>query len=114
MFVLGNRATGRGENVFGGQPLAPLRATTLALNGPSRPSTSLLKLSPGQFPLLQYTSRTGNGNFTLGSLPTGWPRKLVTNAAKQPLIRGFSPEARRPGDALAAQEAPLMTDWASR
>jgi autotransporter-associated beta strand protein len=38
-------------------------------------------MSVGQFPLIKYTTRTGNGAFVLGSLPVNVTAQIVTNAA---------------------------------
>ena len=38
-------------------------------------------MSKGQFPIVKYTSRTGNGVFVLGSLPANVGAQIVTNVA---------------------------------
>ena len=63
----------------GGQTNAPLHVNSLAANGPVTVNVAGFNFSTGQFPLLQYNIRTGNGSFSLGSLPVGITAQLVTN-----------------------------------
>jgi autotransporter-associated beta strand protein len=97
----------------GGQPLAPLHVTNLAVNGPATVNIVGFNFSPGQFPLLQYSSRTGNGNFTLGSLPSGMVAQLVTNAANNSIDLAVT-SAATGGIPWQPKQAPLMTDWAQQ
>lgn len=95
----------------GGQSSAPLLITTLAVNGPTTINVSGYNFSAGEFPLVQYDSRTGNGSFTLGSVPAGMAAQLVTNAANKSidLLVTTAPASAMPWH---AKQAPLMTDWA--
>ncbi|MEI9960814.1 MAG: hypothetical protein WDM76_06680 [Limisphaerales bacterium] len=69
--------------------------------------------STGQFPLVQYGSRTGNGSFTLGSLPSGMTAQLITNAENKSLDLVVI-TASTGGVPWQPKQAPLMTDWAQR
>lgn len=96
----------------GGQSNAPLQVTSLSVNGPVTISVAGYDFSPGQFPLVQYKSRTGNGNFTLGSVPPGMVAQIVTNAPNKSidLVISTAPVGL-PWQPLSA---PLMTDWAQQ
>jgi autotransporter-associated beta strand protein len=95
----------------GGQSPAPLRVTSLAVNGPVSINIAGFNFAPGQFPLLKYNSRTGGGNFTLGSLPSGMVAQLVTNAVNQSIDLAVT-SAAPGGMPWQPMQAPLMTDWA--
>jgi autotransporter-associated beta strand protein len=110
-------ATGSGLSFnfagVGGQPLAPLRVTSLAVNGPVTIDIAGFNFSRGQFPLLQFVSRIGNGNFTLGSLPSGMAAQLVTNAANNSIDLVVT-SAATGGMPWQPKQAPLMSDWAQQ
>jgi autotransporter-associated beta strand protein len=97
----------------GGQPLAPLHATSFVVNGPVAVSVAGFNFSPGQFPLVQYGSRSGSGNLVLGSLPSGMVAQLVTNAANQS-VDLLVTSAASGGVPWQPKQAPLMTDWAQQ
>lgn len=97
----------------GGQSIAPLFANSLVMNGPVTVNIAGYNFSPGRFPLVQYGARTGNGNFTLGSLPTGMAAQLETNAANQTLDLVVT--AAGPNEIpWQPKQAPLMTAWAQQ
>jgi autotransporter-associated beta strand protein len=110
-------AAGSGLNLnfagVGGQPLAPLRVTSLAVNGAVTLNIAGFNFSPGQIPLVKYGSLTGNGNFTSGSLPSGMVAQLVTNAANQSIDLVVI-SAATGGMPWQPKQAPLMTDWAQQ
>jgi len=95
----------------GCQSLAPLRVTSLVVNGPVSINVAGFNFSPGQFPLVRYGSHTGNGNFALGSLPSGMVAQLVTNAANNSIDLVVT-SAASGGMPWQPKQAPLMTDWA--
>ena len=97
----------------GGQPIAPLTVTSFAVNGPVTVNVTGFNFLPGQFPLVQYGLRTGNGNLTLGSLPSGMVAQLVTNAANQSIDLVVT-SAATDGMPWQPRQAPLMTDWAQQ
>ncbi len=97
----------------GGQPLAPLHVNTLTMNGSVTLNLAGFNFSPGQILLLQYSSRTGNGNFMLGSLPSGMVAQLVTNAANSSIDLVIT-SAATGGISWQPKQAPLMTDWAQQ
>ncbi|HTI98917.1 MAG TPA: autotransporter-associated beta strand repeat-containing protein [Dongiaceae bacterium] len=113
--VLNLAATGTGLNFdyagAGGQSLAPLRVSSLTVSGPVRVNVAGYNFSPGQFPLLQYVTRTGGGSFTLGTVPAGMTAQLVTNAANKS-IDLLVTTAATGGMPWESKQAPLMTDWA--
>ena len=109
-------ATGSGLSIdfagLGGQSTAPLYATTLAVEGPVSISIAGFNFSTGQFPLVQYSSRTGSGAFSLGSLPMGMVAQLVTNAPNKSIdLVIITPPYTLPWQ---PKQAPLMTDWAQQ
>jgi autotransporter-associated beta strand protein len=110
-------ATGSGLNFnsagVGGQPLAPLNVNSLAVNGPVTVNIAGFNFSPGQIPLVQYGSRTGNGDITLGSLPSGMVAQLVTNVANSSIDLAVA-SAASGGMPWQPKQAPLMTDWAQQ
>ncbi len=110
-------ATGGGLNLnfdgAGGQLIAPLHANSLTLNGPVVLNVAGYNFSTGQFPLVQYGSRTGSGGFALGSLPSGMTAQLVTNAANKSLDLVVT-VASAEGKPWQPELAPLMTDWAQQ
>src|SRR5208282_1996315 len=68
-------AAGSGLNFnfagLGGQATAPLSVSSLSVNGPVTVGIAGFNFSTGQFPLVQYASKTGSGSFALGSIPSG-------------------------------------------
>lgn len=66
---------------FGNPTSAPLNVTgALAVNGVVTVNIDDDLPQLGQFPLIQYGSRSGSGSFALGSLPPGVVANIVTNA----------------------------------
>lgn len=66
---------------FGNPISAPLNVTgALAVNGVVTVNIDNDLPQLGQFPLIQYGSRSGSGSFALGSLPPGVVANIVTNA----------------------------------
>lgn len=65
-----------------GNPIiAPLAAYgNLAVNGTITVNLATALPQLGEFPLIQYTSRSGSGSFVLGPLPIGVAATIVTNA----------------------------------
>src|SRR5665213_705724 len=97
---------------LGGQPTAPLHVNSLLVNGPVTVSIAGFNFSTGQFPLVQYNSKTGNGNFTLGSIPSGMAAQLVTNVPNKSLDLVIT--AAPASLPWQPKQAPLMTDWAQQ
>lgn len=97
----------------GGDPVAPLHAATLTVNGPVTVNIAGYNFSPGQFPLLQYGSRSGNGSFALGSLPSGVVAQIVTNTLNNSIDLVVTAAATG-GMPWQPGQAPLMTDWAQQ
>lgn len=58
---------------------APLSATSLAVNGTVTVNVADQNIDLGIIPLLEYTSKSGSGNFVLGTLPTGVIANIVDN-----------------------------------
>lgn len=97
---------------FGGQPVAPIYATSLAVNGSATINIAGSGFATGQFPLVQYNTLTGSGSFALGSLPAGMVAQLVTNAPNKSIDLVIT-------TALAMapwqmKQSSLMTQWASQ
>ena len=66
---------------FGNPTSAPLNVTgALAVNGAVTVNIDSALPQLGQFPLIQYGSRSGSGSFVLGSRPPGVEATIVTNA----------------------------------
>ena len=95
----------------GGRPTAPLQVGSLAVAGPLTLNVAGFNFSPGQYPLVQYQSRTGGGSFALGSLPAGMAAQIVTNASNQS-IDLLVTAATAVGMPWQPKPAPLMTEWA--
>ncbi|HXS68740.1 MAG TPA: glycoside hydrolase family 2 TIM barrel-domain containing protein, partial [Candidatus Polarisedimenticolia bacterium] len=96
----------------GGQSNAPISAATLNINGPVFLNVAGFNFTTGEFPLLQYGSISGTGNFSLGSIPAGMAAQLATNSGNQSidLVVTTAP-AELPWQ---PKSAPLMTDWAQQ
>ena len=97
----------------GGQTIAPLRVASLTINGPLSVNIAGYNFPTGQFPLIQYGSRTGDGSLILGALPDGMSAQLITNAATKSidLLVTAAPAGGMP---WLPKRAPLMTDWAQQ
>jgi autotransporter-associated beta strand protein len=95
----------------GGQPSAPLVVSSLVVDGAVTVNIAGYNFSPGQIPLVHYSSLTGSGNLTLGSVPSGMTAQLVTNTLNQSidLLVTAAPAGGMPWQ---PKQAPLMTDWA--
>jgi len=97
---------------FGGQSTAPLSASALAVNGPVIINIAGVNFQTNQFPLLKYTTRTGAGGFTLGSLPSGMQAQLVTNLPNKSI--DLKVTVAPVGLPWQLKQAPIMTDWAQQ
>lgn len=97
---------------FGGQSTAPLSASALAVNGPVIINIAGVNFQTNQFPLLQYTTRTGAGGFTLGLLPSGMQAQLVTNLPNKSI--DLKVTVAPVGLPWQLKQAPIMTDWAQQ
>ncbi len=97
----------------GGQPAAPIHTTAFAVNGSVTVNIAGFNFSAGQFPLVQYGSRTGNGSFTLGTLPSGMVAQIVTNTSNKS-IDLLVTAAETVGLPWQPKQAPLMTAWAQQ
>ncbi len=68
---------------YGSQTNPPIHVNTLAANGPTTINIAGVNFVPGQFPLVQYNSKTGGGSFALGAIPIGMTAQLTTNTANK-------------------------------
>ena len=71
-------------NNYGNPPASVINATNgsgvLSANGTITVNfNNMANIVVGQFPIIKYTTRTGGGNFVLGSLPGGIVAQIVTN-----------------------------------
>lgn len=65
---------------FGNPTSAPLNVTgTFAVNGTITVNIADALPQVGQFPLVQFATRTGAGSFVLGTIPVGIVANIVTN-----------------------------------
>lgn len=65
---------------FGNPTAAPLNVVgTFSVNGPVTVNITDDLPQLGQFPLVAYATRTGSGNFVLGTVPVGLVANIVTN-----------------------------------
>jgi len=65
---------------FGNPPLVPLIVSgTLAVNGTASVTIADALPQVGEFPLMQFGSRAGSGQFVLGAIPAGVQAHLTTN-----------------------------------
>jgi len=97
---------------FGGQATAPLLANSLAVNAAAVINIAGRYIAVGQYPLVQYVTRSGSGGFTLGSLPPGLAGQLVTNVPNSSIdLLVTSPSSSPP---WSPKQAPLMTEWAQQ
>lgn len=72
---------------FGNPSAAPINVYgALAVNGTVTLNIADDLPQVGQFPLIQYSSRTGSGNFVLGSLPVGIQAHIATNTSSIDLV----------------------------
>ncbi len=97
----------------GGQAVAPIYATMLNVAGPVTINVAGYNFSNGEYPLVQYGTRTGNGSFVLGSLPAGMTAQIATNAANRSIDLVVT-AAMAGGVPWQPRQAPLMTDWAQQ
>ena len=97
----------------GGQSTAPLHATSLNISGPVTINIAGYNFPTGEFPLVQYSSRTGTGSFAIGSLPSGMAAQIVTNTQNNSidLVVTTAPVGGMPWQ---PKQAPLVTDWAQQ
>jgi autotransporter-associated beta strand protein/T5SS/PEP-CTERM-associated repeat protein len=67
---------------FSGNPFSPaVSATSLVVNGTVTVNVADDNIILGSIPLLQYTSKTGSGNFVIGTLPVGVIANVVDNGS---------------------------------
>ncbi len=97
----------------GGQTFAPLQVDLLAVEGLTTINVSGYNFSAGQYPLIQFGSRTGTGSFTLGLVPAGMTAQLTTNIANQSIDLVVSRAVTKSAP-WQAKQAALMTAWASQ
>jgi autotransporter-associated beta strand protein len=65
---------------FGNPSAAPLDVTgTLTVNGAVTVNLAAANLAVGQFPLIKYATRSGEGSFAVGALPPRVVAEIVTN-----------------------------------
>jgi autotransporter-associated beta strand protein len=64
---------------FGNPSVGALVATALTNNGTTTVNVTGSGLSVGQFPLIQYTTKTGAGTFVVGTLPAGVSATVINN-----------------------------------
>lgn len=100
---------------FGNPAVAPVDVTgALTLNAAVVLNLSAASLTVGQFPLIHYGTKTGVGQFLLGSLPPRVVAELVDNPANQSIdVRVTSIEAPKwtglvPG---GAWDIGITTNW---
>jgi autotransporter-associated beta strand protein len=98
---------------FGNPTSAPLNVTgAMAANGDVTVNVDSSLPQVGQFPLIQYGSRSGSGSFTLGSLPPGVVATIVTNPAGSiDLNITFVAAPRWDGQAGGTWDIGLTTNW---
>lgn len=96
----------------GGQSIAPLHASALNLNGTVSINVAGFNFTPGEYPLVQYDSISGIGNFSLGSVPSGMVAQLATNSANKSI--DLIVTAASVDVPWQPKTAPLMTDWAQQ
>ncbi len=98
---------------FGNPTLAPLNVIgALAVNGAVAVNIDSSLPQLGQFPLIKYGSRSGSGNFSLGSLPPGVVATIVTNAGGSiDLNITFVAAPRWDGQAGGTWDIGLTTNW---
>ena len=69
---------------FGNPGVAPLNVIgNLAVNGAITVNVDAGLMQVGQFPLVQYGSKSGAGSFVMGTLPAGVEATLVNNTANK-------------------------------
>ncbi|MGI9177574.1 MAG: beta strand repeat-containing protein, partial [Pirellulales bacterium] len=68
---------------FANPTVAPMLTFGLTTNGAVAVNVAGDRLGLGQFPLLQYGSRSGTGSYAIGTLPQGVTATLVDNVAGQ-------------------------------
>ncbi|RYD37048.1 MAG: hypothetical protein EOP87_04310, partial [Verrucomicrobiaceae bacterium] len=59
---------------------APLSATSVVVNGTVTVNIADQNIDLGVIPLLKFTTKTGSGNFVIGTLPTGVTASIVNSA----------------------------------
>jgi autotransporter-associated beta strand protein len=99
---------------FGNPTLAPLNGSgTLAVNGVITVNIADGLPQLGQFPLIKYASRTGSGNFVLGSLPIGIVASIVTNVPNSSIDLNITTvnTPRWGGQAGGTWDIGLTTNW---
>lgn len=80
----GNATNEFALGTFGNRPVAPLVITNALTNlGTLWINVDAGNLSTGQFPLIQYGLRAGNGTYALGRMPRGYNATLVDNVTNQ-------------------------------
>ncbi|MDB6123102.1 MAG: Autotransporter-associated beta strand repeat protein [Pedosphaera sp.] len=99
---------------FGNPASAPINVGgTLTINGTITVNIADTLPQIGQFPLIQYGSRTGSGNFVIGSLPVGVAATIVNNTANNSVDIKFTSVNLPRWDGLAGGnwDIGLTTNW---
>ncbi len=98
---------------FGNPVLPALSAGALTVNGTITVNIADALPQVGQFPLLQYTSRSGAGTFVLGTLPTGVEAALVNNTANNSIDLNITQVGlpRWDGQAGGNWDIGVTTNW---
>jgi autotransporter-associated beta strand protein len=115
-FTLGGAAAtldidlGAGGNPTGGS--APVNVGgPLALNGTVAVNIADITPQLGQFPLVNYSSKTGSGSFVLASLPSGVGAYLSNNVSSLDLVITNVNLPRWEGQAGGNWDIGLTTNW---
>jgi autotransporter-associated beta strand protein len=99
---------------FGNPTQAPIRVVgALAVNGVITINIADALPQLGSFPLIKYGSRSGSGNFVLGTLPTGVQATLATNVPNSSIDLVISAVAapRWDGQAGGFWDIGLTANW---
>lgn len=97
---------------FGNTSTAPLNVGgAFTANGTIAVNVTDFLPSMGLFPLVQYNTRAGSGNFVLGSLPTGVSGTIVTNGNTIALNITAVNQPYWDGEAGGNWDIGLTTNW---
>ena len=99
---------------FGNPTTAPLSASsTLAVNGAVTVNIADALPQVGQFPLIQFATRTGSGSFVLGTIPVGVVASIVTNIPNSTIDLNITSVnlPRWDGQAGGNWDIGLTTNW---
>ena len=79
-FTLGNSIGATNEFItLSSTVTAPVKATTLTLNGANTINILGGSLAVGNYPLISFVNLTGGGSITIGTLPSGVGGNIITN-----------------------------------